>query len=451
MKIVIAYTAIYAAACAAASFHVDILAAVLLTTAAVGVFVYEYLRTGNVLNLRGLFTLGFTGGQGLSCLKLSYLQTEWNIKTWAAFFLAWAGIYFGYDLCRTIIGRYDKKRGGKVLPAVRPDRNRLFICIIALTAVNTAAFILEAAVLGYIPLFVRGVPHAYSEFHISGVHYFTVSSVLVPAFVCVWADSFREEGDGPFSYLKRLPVRQTAVMIICMAAGYAIPLLCVSRFQFAFAMALQLFTILLITQNSLGKEKRVYILKLLVISAAVLLPAYLLLSAARSHDAEYLNSIFEMRYDLPIFISHPYIYIANNYDNFNCLVNELPEHTWGLRMLFPVWALTGLKFIRPELVNFPIFVTKTELTTVTLFYDAYYDFGLAGVLGFALFIGILLYCAERLVWERDDRAAVPVYAQLGGYMALAFFTTWFSNPTTWFYLGVSMIIYVICVFMKGRK
>ena len=83
---------------------------------------------------------------------------------------------------------------------------------------------------------------------------------------------------------------------------------------------------------------------------------------------EYLNGIFEMKNAAtPIFITQPYMYVANNYDNFNCLVENLAGHTFGLKMLFPLWALTGLKFLKPELVNFQIFVNKEELTTLTLF------------------------------------------------------------------------------------
>ena len=29
------------------------------------------------------------------------------------------------------------------------------------------------------------------------------------------------------------------------------------------------------------------------------------------------------------------------------------------------------------------------------------------------------------------------YSQIAIYMMLSFFTTWFSNPTTWFYLAVT--------------
>ena len=120
----------------------------------------------------------------------------------------------------------------------------------------------------------------------------------------------------------------------------------------------------------------------------MLLALYVFITVERAHSVEYLNGIFEMKDpDTPIWFTQPYIYIANNFDNFNCLVRDLPAHTHGLRILFPLFALTGLKFLFPELVSFPLYVTKEELTTVTLIYDAYYDFGIAGVAVFAVLLG----------------------------------------------------------------
>ena len=39
--------------------------------------------------------------------------------------------------------------------------------------------------VGYIPLF-NSAPHAYSYFHISGVHYFTISCILIPALTVLY-------------------------------------------------------------------------------------------------------------------------------------------------------------------------------------------------------------------------------------------------------------------------
>jgi oligosaccharide repeat unit polymerase len=126
------------------------------------------------------------------------------------------------------------------------------------------------------------------------------------------------------------------------------------------------------------------------------------------------------------------------------MVEWLPSHTFGLRMLFPLWALTGLKFLVPALVDFPIYVTKEELTTVTLFYDSFYDFGIVGVFLLGCILGIIAFFLMRMAKRVRNPIGYLFYAQFGIYMILSFFTTWFSNPATWFYLGFTGILYLFC-------
>ena len=159
------------------------------------------------------------------------------------------------------------------------------------------------------------------------------------------------------------------------------------------AVGMAVFTYISMT----GSFSLIYVGVLLV----ALIPAYVALTVLRSHSVEYLNGIFEMKNSrMPIFITQPYMYIANNYDNFDCLVEALAaghSHSFGLRMLFPLWALTGLKFLFPQLTAFELFTTKEELTTVTLFYDAYYDFGLIGVVLLACALGALAFYLTDMV------------------------------------------------------
>lgn len=100
-------------------------------------------------------------------------------------------------------------------------------------------------------------------------------------------------------------------------------------------------------------------------------------------------------------------------------------------------GLNGLKFIKPELVDFPIYTTKEELTTVTLFYDAYYDFGVVGVFLFSAVLGLF----AAWLMDRAERAENPFwqlfYSQAALYFMLSFFTTWYSNPATWFYFAAT--------------
>ncbi len=85
--------------------------------------------------------------------------------------------------------------------------------------------------------------------------------------------------------------------------------------------------------------------------------------------------------------------------------------TPSLKMLFPLWALTGLKFLKPELVNFQIFVNKEELTTLTLFYDAYYDFGIAGVLLLSCVLGALAWYLMGLLKKMRNPVGYLFYAR----------------------------------------
>lgn len=443
------YLICYAVSWILARQHVYMLSGLVLIPVAFWLYWKDYRESGNLIDLKGLFCLSFVGGQGISCLKLSRLQTDWSDLTWLCFLLAvaafrLAGRWKGPDSLAGGMSRWRvlswETASGQMGPAsgreespeepCRRVRRRILWAMGGITLISLAAFLLEAAVLGFIPMFSYGVPHAYSYFHISGVHYFTVSCVLVPSLLVVWIKE--DEGGEEGRLWQRLKTGQGAAALGFTAVSLAIPLLCVSRFQLILAVGMAVFTFISISRR--------FRLKYVLILLCCMVPAYLGLTVLRSHSVEYLNGIFEMKNSsTPIWITQPYMYIANNYDNFNCLVEQLPSFAMGLRMLFPLWAFTGLKFLAPGLVDFPLFVTKEELTTVTILYDAYYDFGVFGVILFALLLG--LFC--RLLSGLRERSGNPVvhviYAQIAMYMALAFFTTWFSNPSTWFYLGVTVV------------
>ena len=144
------------------------------------------------------------------------------------------------------------------------------------------------------------------------------------------------------------------------------------------------------------------------------------------------------------------MYVVNNYENFNCLVAQLPKFTHGLKMLFPVFALTGLKFVFPQLVAFPLYTTKPELTTLTIFYDAYYDFGTAGVVVFALVLGGGAFLLTQWAKKSENPLVYLIYGQIAIYLGLSFFTTWFSNPTTWFWLALTTVMY-LGISRNGKK
>lgn len=403
------------------------LSGILLMGEALYLYVHWVRETKSLVELRALFTLAWVGGQGLACMQLSKLQSDWQYITWLSFFLIYIGFGIGYEW-----GQKYGKVEERELEKNEFQSGRLFICIIGLMAVSIACFAFEAIKVGFIPLF-SDEPHAYSYFHVSGVHYFTISCILIPAITILYLKVSSSIG------WKRI-----VALVLANFTAIAVPFLCVSRFQLLFAVGFAVVTYIMV-------NKRIR-LRTMVILLIALVPVYIILTVFRHHDVAYLNGIFEMKYSkMPIFITQPYMYVANNFENFNCMVVQLAEHTYGLKMLFPFFALTGLKFIYPQLVSFPVFLTKKELTTLTMFYDAYYDFGIIGVFVFAVIIGAVAKVLMSIVKKSQNPVSYLFYGQIAIYLGLAFFTTWFSNPTTWFWLILTGMMCWFVGYDKNKK
>ncbi len=460
-----------------------------LIFAAAFLYLSEYQRTQSLLNLRGLLALGLLGGEGVARFQLSRLSTDWTLETWLSFYL----FYLIFDLSAQLTEHAGtirsaragdcavRRASGDVVPEpsasaasieardaggghgrtavgeeecpemsehefshgrtavgeeTGPDLRFFQYALLGLLGISWAAFLFEARRLGFVPLFTVDTPHAYSYFHVKGVHYFTTLAVLTPAVSMLYLGARRKHGLSP-----------DILALLGLLLPILLTILMVSRFQFMISVILAVFVALLS-----GRRYRLWQLLLLLV---LMIAAYVFITIERAHSVEYLNGIFEMKDpSTPIFITQPYMYIANNYDNFNVMTRELTVHAHGLRMLYPFVTLSGLKFFVPALAQgFPLFVTKEELTTVTMLYDAWYDFGLLGIAVFALVLGLVSGRVTRACRKDQNPFSVLLYAQLAFYYLVSFFTTWFSNPATWFYLGISFVLYLAyaCSVRKRRS
>ena len=83
---------------------------------------------------------------------------------------------------------------------------------------------------------------------------------------------------------------------------------------------------------------------MIVTGLLIMIPVYVLLTVARRHNVTYLNGIFEMKNSkMPIFITQPYIYVANNFENFNCMVEQLTAHNMGTADAVSVFCTDGIE------------------------------------------------------------------------------------------------------------
>lgn len=432
------YTAAYAMSIVLGEAGLSAPSGLCLMFAAAFLYLSEYQRTRSTLNLRGLLALGLIGGEGVARFRLSRLSTDWTMETWLSFYL----FYLIFDLSAQLaeqvrVARAEEEKHAEMMDGkyghgrtamgeeIESDLRFFRYAILGLLGISWAAFFFEARRLGFVPLFTVDTPHAYSYFHVKGVHYFTTLAVLTPSVAMLYLSARRKQG-----------LRPDVLALLGLLLPVLLTILMVSRFQFMISVILAVFVALLS-----GRRYKLWQLLLLLV---LMIAAYVFITIERAHSVEYLNGIFEMKDpSTPIFITQPYMYIANNYDNFNVMTRELTMHAHGLRMLYPFVTLSGLKFFVPSLAQgFPLFVTKEELTTVTMLYDAWYDFGLAGIVLFAVVLGLVSGAVAHAHRKDQNPFSALLYAQLAFYYLVSFFTTWFSNPATWFYLGVSFLLYL---------
>ena len=171
-------TAAYLLSYLAASRGMYILSGLVLIGTAAGTAFYDYRKSGRLICPAVLFSLSWIGRSGISCLKLSRLQVPWETETWLCIYLTYAVFRIVYMWSAKLFENKKCHNNNGVISAADTGSDNVsggllaVMCVIAL--VSTGSFIAEALILGYIPLFLMDTPHAYSYFHVSGLHYFTV-------------------------------------------------------------------------------------------------------------------------------------------------------------------------------------------------------------------------------------------------------------------------------------
>lgn len=415
---------------------------ILLILAAFGSYLF-YARLGQCLvDLRALLSLSWLFGLGLANLRLSNLHEPWTDTSIISFFGFYALTLFAYEACMLL----PKKKENEVPDAAAKSRvtKALYTLILVTSGISFLCFCAEVVKLRYIPLFAT-FTHAYNYFHVTGLHYFTFSSMFTHALTVLFL---------MFAKKEERPKKRMRLILIANILSLLIPILCVSKLQFLLVFFYPVMILLLKLRFKKFSDlplKRIGIAALVI--AVVLLLAGFVFTVRRNYPEGYLQEIFDMKDpETPEIAQLLYMYVSNNYANFNHMTLTLTEHAHGLRSAFPIVALTGMKFVVPELIPPDTILVKKELSTLSVIYDAYFDFGLIGVICFSVLFGALLAGITRLNErkQRQNPITLLMCAELALYAGLSFFDTWFSNPTSWFWFAITILMYIYVEYQRRR-
>ena len=451
------YTIVYGISILFYYYRFNFIASGIMIALAIFLYYYEYKKNRKLINFKGLFVLGFIGGFGISLLKLSKLSNDYNIITIVAVYLP----YFSFGLVEYFSNKYIcdnsiiKNFCENSFYVKNENKFDIYFKIVnALFIITFISFVIEAYKLKFIPFFTVDVPHAYSTFHVFMLHYITMFYVFIPSFsICNYY--FNKLSDSKINENYERNIKKANIYII-VSYAYVITmsLLLVSRSALIISVVISLFVVIIyrqILQEDKSENKVFLINKKDIISVftlfLVFVILYVIITIERAHDVEYLNGIFEMKNEkMPIFITQPYMYISHNYENLNYMIENIKYFTFGRRSLMPYFTLTLIKKFFP-LVTFSLdYVIKTELSTKTIIYDFYYDFGLVGVILCMGIVGFLGQIIEKIAYSvKKSNYFIVLYGLFCYYMIFSFFQTYFSLTDTWVDI---IFIVIICLIVK---
>jgi len=352
-------------------------------------------------------------------LQLHQNQVDWKVATWFYLGLAYIMFNIGYAAKES---KKDKKPKANQDSKKTINKKIFFYFIIAMNLCVILAFIIEVIIRGYIPMFSSDMA-SYQRFGVTGIHYFTVScAIVLPTTYIYWEN-----------YKKNINKKELIFLIIINLISLAIPLLIVSRQLILTTLVLTGFTIM-----GLKKKKELKII-LIILLAGLL--TWFSISKFRNQNDEYLRQALNIQEDAVLSVSNMqvYMYIAVNYDNFNVNVGNVEQYCYGTKSLFPVFALTGLKFVMPiisesyDLIKRVIPVYNTYPIVMT----PYEDFGMLGIIIYMFIIGYICCLIEGI--SENNPVNILIKSLFKYALLFSFFTSYFSNATFCFYVIILLI------------
>ena len=498
----------------------------------------EYKINNRIINVISLFSIGFIFPFAISFLKLSKLSSEYDIRTIILVVGSFLSFYYGakcsekWDIGNIFFGNTINKNTNIKVKEVRFKDNNgggnkrtssiskkhisnkskksiydylvdvyNFIIdnfnarnvIIFIFVISFVSFLIEVAVLRFIPLFSFGTPHAYSTFHIFGIHYITTLFFLMPAIAILNLNEITKTNGRA---RKLTPTIKKGVRsknkvnkvytfinnkyyILSFSVVYAVvmSLLLVSRALLIMTVVMAgISYIMRANLSNVGvnstklhrreqgrlsnvgvslraRSKDLWVKKNIipVIALISFIGLYISITVLRSHSVSYLNDIFEMKENTPIFITQPYMYLTQGFENLNYLVTHNERFTFGRRTLAPLFSLLRTKKYFPLVTEAPFYQIKLELTSKPIIYDLYYDFSMIGTFIIMFIIGYIVKKIEIKNYREDNIYYNLFFGLICYYLIFSFFQSYLSLLDTWFYLIFTYLLYIISGLKKAKK
>ena len=429
----------------------------LLILGAVAVYFFMVYKTAdrNYLDFTAVFTAVWVATIGLAQLRLLDYQKIWEFRTWLNLVIAVVCFHIALPLGHSLASVILKKIGAKNLLNIGRVRfelksNRLFwICLVA-TVIAVALFVWNIFIKGYVPFF-SNIFNAYISFYTRRMVFVTAACVTSP--IAYWCIKKAE-----------LKILQKICLYVCIAVNtFIIPILQVNRGVFIVAA-------LMLTAAVFFLNGRRFLIMLVCL--VVTFGFYEVGSIARNYSNEYLAGVFEPStfdpstddkanetlegedsselngsgFSLPPKVAFLYGYFTVSHDNFNEVIINASDYTYGIRQLAPFNVIIRNDKVANIISKAEYHFVKPNLNTSNLITTAFYDLREFAVVVLSLLWALILGVIEKIYLKREGVFALATLGNALTPIILCFFSSWFDNFTLWLLWGTTILVaFFACV------
>ena len=374
-----------------------------------GIIILSCMRRGaDIFSPTRVFGLIWSIAIGLTDLKLSGLQHDWDFYAWITLLLGVASFLVGVlvvqvsSMNRRLLSIDHIRRRTKAEPL--SGRNLYFI-ILVLSVGYIVAYAFEWAHYGVLPLFAQYPDRARGDIAVFGVH-LIVNSMPIILFLI-------------FQYLVFVPGQgKRKVLLGCIfLLTAASSFLLLNRLFYIFFLVMAIGTAFYSTK--MVRLRNLILLVPVVIGALAYLQSF--------REARYAEHFFyvvsDMKYSEAYAVfTGPYMYFAMNLENFARAVVQLEHFAFGLFSFDFLMALTGLKHWISDYFRLRegVFLIS-GYNTFPFFWDYYYDFGLIGLVAMPGLLGAGIATLHKRMRESPTIQLVSLYSLAIFVMVISFF------------------------------
>lgn len=400
-----------------------------------GIVLSCFRREADILSPAKVFGFIWSLAIGLTDLKLSRFQHEWNTQSWILLLTGIGAFLVG------ILAAYVLNIGKRLVPisgmrqALREEKvyeDRLFKAIWISVVVYFVSYLVIYFVKGFLPVFVVGTKTSRVDFYVFGFGVLINSTAYIIFFTLL----YRLLVPG-----NKKRKRYITILAVLAVGSY---FLLLQRFQIIMA-AMMCFTLLYYATHRI-RLKTALPLFLTVTGFFYWIATLRLGSLVATYTYYNARMKFPIAYAL---LTEPYMYVVMNLENFARSVNRLDTHTLGYFTFDFITAISGLKYWISDyfvIDRFPFLVSGYN--TYSAFWVLYRDFGVMGLIVIPLTLGLgigLLYYRMR---TDPTIKRVTAYGVMVFVMFISFFV--FSLSFLWFLYNMLALYWILRCTMIPR-